>query len=174
MVEFQQNGSSWPLYGTPGMRHTELSLYLSSLARNALQYIRWLEWLHPPPSRDYLLPNTPAWFDYLDTLDMMRNAMNIKNLTFVLNMGAETYLCSWLRHGPRHWYKQVALAVLRLGPLKDCFIYLGHSVRHIEDRDRSERSLEKEIMGTEYDSGRRAKPKEKLAAIFERYQDLPE
>jgi hypothetical protein len=170
-------GLSWPPEGISALPRIELSLYISSLARNAMQHIRWLEWLLPTSGVDYLLPNTPAWFDYLDTLDMMRNAMNIQNLTFILNMGAQGHRHWWHEYSGAlvspsnwQWYEQIALALRRLGPLKDCFIYLSRCTQDVKRRDHCEKSLEKEIMGSKYDSERRGKPKERITAIFEHHQ----
>jgi hypothetical protein len=160
------------------MRHVELSLYISALTRNAVQNIRWLEWLLPAARQKYLLPGTRTWIDYLDTLDMMRHAMRIEALTFVLNMAAGGYSQwreDWDGNPYREvvpvtdwqWYEQIALALGRLGPLKDCFIYLGRNgpESRVNERIRRERSLERAIMGEHYDSTSRGKPEERITAI---------
>ncbi|KAF2678817.1 hypothetical protein K458DRAFT_408523 [Lentithecium fluviatile CBS 122367] len=165
----------WPPRGFERMRSIELSLYLSSLTRNALQHIRWLEWMLPTSKPGYLLPSTPAWFDYLDTLDMMRQSMNITNLTFVLNMAAQGRMTGWFYDvgyetvSPTawDWYRQIALALQRLGPLRDCFIYLGRNGADSGSNERitREESLERAIMGKHYESRKRGKPEERITAI---------
>jgi hypothetical protein len=161
----------WPPPGGLYEPRIELSLYLSSLRRGALQHVRWLEWIVPHTSENYLAPNTPAWFDYVDTLDMMRHAMNIPTLTFVLNMGADQDYVSdkhWYYHGLVElwkWYARIALELQRLGPLKNCFIYLSRTYSDVAWRGRLETSLEKDIMGDEYDSAQRGKPTERISAI---------
>lgn len=169
------NTPPWPSYEGLNMPRTELSLYLSSLARGALQHIRWLEWIIPHANRQYLAPDTPAWSDYLDTLDMMRHAMNIPRLTFVLNMGADQdYIgkCWYYQGLVDVWkrYARIALQLQRLGPLKDCFIYLSRTYRDVAWRERLETSLERDIMGDGYNSGRRGKPIERISAIVGRHR----
>lgn len=98
---------------------------------------------------------------------------NIPNLTFVLNMSSGGYrnwydgygfwrpvpLTAWA------WYERVALALRRLGPLKDCFIHLSYSAPDVSERRRRERTLEKAIMGPQYDSTKKGKPRETMTAL---------
>lgn len=161
--ELRKNSLDWCPSGIPGMKNVELSLYLSSVTRYALKHIRWLEWLLPSCPVDYLHPESRTWLDYLDTLSMMRHAMNIQNLTFVVNMAAAGEgLTSDVQQlmrpvHPREfrWYGRIALALRRLGPLKDCFIYLSRSSSYPKEVARRESALEKTIMGPRYNSQKR-------------------
>lgn len=159
----------WPIYAPKGLRNIELSLYLCSLPFNALQHIRWLEWLLPSPINNYLNPKSRAWFDYLDALEMMRNSMNIGTLTFVLNMAAEgaPFFAYDRPYHSDDWQKEwrIGLALRRLGRLKDCFIYLSCYHRNIRAREHQEKLLEKAIMGEDYDSAARGKPLERITAM---------
>lgn len=168
--EFTHTGSNyWPQQALQGLRNVELSIYLCSLPFNALQHIRWLEWLLPSPIDDYLHPRTHAWFDYLDALEMMRNSMDIKNLTFVLNMSGEgaSFHAYYRHYHSDDWTKewQIGLALRRLGQLKDCFVYLSRYNRDFRARERQEQLLERAIMGKEYESIARGKPLERVTAM---------
>ena len=169
---------SWLEHNRPTLARVELSLYTSSLSQSAMKSIRWLEWILPGFEMDYLPRNSPHWRDYVRTLDMMRQTMNTRNLTFVLNMGAqehsdseceETGLGEPISGTGCHRY-QIALALRRLRPLKDCFIHLSRRNGRLgfRFRDRCESWLEKEIMGKDYDSKQRGKPKERVTATAER------
>lgn len=174
----------WPSIAT--IRQVELSLYLSSITCNALQYIRWLEWILPISTCGYLQPKSPAWFDFLDTLDMMAHSMNVLNLTFVLNMAAAGTIVDSqddfmpIEANCYHYFGRIALTIRRLGKLKDCFIYLGryddsaryniHRRRQINwEREHRERTLEKAIMGPQYDSRTRRKPEERITRLAQQY-----
>jgi hypothetical protein len=161
----------WPAHGIHFMPKIELSLYLSSIARNALQHIHWLEWILPTSQRTHLLPKTPAWFDYLDTLLLMENAMNISALTFTINISASGMTSDLngyhhrmlLNEDAWKWYETIILPVRRLGEagLKDFFVNLrqvdvegGRRVHHEQD-------LERAVMGKGYNSTEKGKPAER-------------
>ncbi|KAF2833161.1 hypothetical protein CC86DRAFT_5754 [Ophiobolus disseminans] len=165
---------SWDYDFSPEGLHSlpkiELSLYLSSIARDALQHIRSLEWILPNLQQAYLSPGTPAWFDYLDTLLLMENAMNLAALTFTINISAAEsgvfhyWAYDWYPRKPLSpeacaWYQTIVLPVRRLGEagLKNFFVYLRwHLVEH-QDREHHEQELERAIMGEDYDSAKRGK-----------------
>lgn len=155
--------------GIPYLPRTDLSLYLSAIARNALQHIRWLEWILPSMPHDYLLPRTPAWFDHLDTLLLMENAMNMPALTFTINLAAQTE--SWQNYWiERVWrrFEMVILPVRQLSEagLKDFFVHLPRC-KYIEEgrRVHHEQDLERAVMGKDYNSAVRGKPVERMYRI---------
>jgi hypothetical protein len=171
--------SGWPVHGIHFMPKIELSLYLSSIARSALQHIHWLEWILPTSQRTYLLPRTPAWFDYLDTLLLMENAMNIPALTFTINISAsgttsdpnDYHHRMILDEDAWKWYETIILPVRRLGEagLKDFFVYSrqfdiegGRGVHHEQD-------LERAVMGKGYNSTERGKPAERM---FRKWREM--
>lgn len=153
--------------GVRGLSKVELSLYLSSISGYALYNIRWLEWILPYASRTYLIPRTRAWHDYLDTILLMENAMNLKGLTLTINMSLSRclpkYQSSWV------WWEAVVLPFRRLGDagLKDFFVNLKDSIKKGQ-REHHERDLERAVMGYAYDSRKRAKPEERVKAMAER------
>lgn len=170
-----------PSLGYSMMPKVELSLYLSSIARNALQHIRWLEWILPCFKSNYLSPTTPAWPDYLDTLQMMQHAMNLGNLTFIINLaasGRQYWMDDGFRQPPKNRktlrsHAEIVLPVAILGDagLKDFFVYLRNVDTELEERKFHERRLERAVMGQGYDSKMRGKPKERLLEITELYDD---
>lgn len=168
----------WPVTGIPCMPKIELSLYLSSIARSALQHIRWLEWILPSSQRNYLLPGTPAWFDYLDTILMMENAMNISALTFTINIAASGRCRDEYEYDKRmllnedawRWYETIILPVRRLGEagLKDFFVHLRSFDIEEGRRIHHEQDLERAAMGREYSSSNRGKPVERAHMMLRR------
>jgi hypothetical protein len=161
------------------MRRVELSLFLSSLARNVFHHIRYLEWVLPQ-FVNYKTATRSAYLDYLDTIDMMAHAMHLPLLTLVLNLRAieqpwHPQHGFWPQrlHGDEVMYKTILDPLCRLKGLKDCFVYLrrfprkGRNVydtRSYNVFDRDELKFEKAIMGPEYDSAKRGKP------WFERFE----
>ncbi|KAH7381236.1 hypothetical protein DE146DRAFT_279556 [Phaeosphaeria sp. MPI-PUGE-AT-0046c] len=147
--------------GVSGLSQVELSLYLSSISGHALQHIRWLEWMLPSAGRGYLLPGTRAWQDYLDTILLMENAMNLPALTLTINMSLSRCLptdsSSWI------WWETIVLPFSRLGGagLKDFFVNLTSRIMEGR-RAHHERDLERAVMGTTYDSRKRSKPEERI------------
>lgn len=173
----------WPSRGVYGMKKVELSLYIPTLAPTAFQFIRWLEWVLPSFPIGYLGPKTPAWHNYLDTLELMKHAMNVQNLTFIVNLSAsglredhsEYYDYRYverLAHMPldiRAWrnYDEIIFPIGELGAigLKDFFVYLRRHDLKPHDRIYHERRLEKMVMGGNYDSSNRGKPEERFARM---------
>ncbi|KAF2737673.1 hypothetical protein EJ04DRAFT_574410 [Polyplosphaeria fusca] len=165
---------------------TELSRYLSSLPSGALSHIRWLEWVVPlfkavvsPRFPGLLGPvwydhhftnnrlgrdtNATAWFDYLDTVDLMQHAMNTSNLTLTIDFTTISHdpSLSTIRSDQRHFF--YVLAPIRKLKLKDCFIYVrnGFWENTASDERRMEKELESFVMGPDYDSKKRGKPQRK-------------
>lgn len=154
----------WLPNGFLNMPKIELSLYLSSIARNALKNIRWLEWILPSFRSRYLSPKAPAWHDYLDTLKMMEHAMNLPKLTLVINLEPrEAHRFSQEHILP---FEDILLPLSRLRGLKDCFVYLRPRSWRLKPE---EVKLEKIVMGSEYNSSQREKPRERLALLFEQH-----
>jgi hypothetical protein len=166
----------WSVTGNFPMPRIELSLYLSSIACNALQHIRWLEWILPSSDRTYLLPRTRAWSDYLDTILLMQNAMNLSILTFTINISASGWAHSLSQYqrsmhpddGAWRWYETIILPMRRLGEagLKDFFVHLRRYDIEEGRRAHYERDLERAVMGKNYDSSRRGKPAERIFELF--------
>lgn len=166
----------WPVMGVQFMPKLELSLYLSSIARNALQHIRWLAWILPSSQRTYL-PGTPAWFDYLDTLQLMENAMKFPALTFTINIAASGSYWAYddyqkrmlLNEDAWKWYEIITLSVRRLGDagLKDFFVHLRrHNIEEVS-RVHRERDLERAVMGKNYTSTKRGKSVGRMHSLRE-------
>lgn len=182
--DMQCNDQLWPVDGVHYMPTIELSLYLSSIAPTAFQYIRWLEWVLPSCQEAYLLPKTRAWQDYLDTLLLMQNAMNLGGLTFTINFAAlgRWTSCRLDRYqdyvglaeddssgGPHwSWFETVVLPVQQLSEagLKDFFVHFVQVHVSEKTRLRHERDLERLVMGKHYDSKKRGKPVERFAKRF--------
>ncbi|KAF2795482.1 hypothetical protein K505DRAFT_12483 [Melanomma pulvis-pyrius CBS 109.77] len=155
---------------------TELSLFLSSMPKEALRHIRRLEWLLPAPESYLRLPRA-AYFDYLDTIELMVQAMTLTNLTLVINIRA-TRIRDVTREGCNcdfKWpvrtssegaiYNTLLSPLCRLGEngLKNCWIYLRMIWKREYDqgysRDNDEKMWERKIMGDErYDATREGKP----------------
>jgi hypothetical protein len=114
--------------------------------------------------------------DYLDTIDMMTQAMNLPLLTLVLNLRVvdrDTHLedSFWPRRYDRDgkMYETILKPLCRLNGLKDCFVYLRripkkgayrhtYTGKHGWVFDNDEMRYEKAIMGPKYDSAKRGKP----------------
>jgi hypothetical protein len=164
------------------MPKIELSLYLSSIARNALQHIRWLEWILPSSQRTYLLPRTSAWYDYLDTILLMKNGMNLSGLTFTINIaqsglyveGYSNRICRMpLNQDAWKWYETIILPMRCLGEagLKDFFVHLRWHDIEKGRRAHHERDLERAVMGKDYSSPLRGKPAERLYSTIKRLRE---
>lgn len=153
----------------------ELSLYLSSVTPAALSQIRWLEWILPSARPVYLARNTPAWYDYLDTLLLMQHGMNLSALTITFNISCPTrceggrYEYSVPANGDvSMWYKSIVGPVRCLGEagLRDFFVHIrGPSVDQSK-KGFHEATLERLVMGEGYDSSKK-KPVERVEKIFE-------
>jgi hypothetical protein len=164
--------------GIHGMPKIELSLYLSSVARNALQHIRWLEWILPSSQRSYLLPRTTAWYDYLDTILLMQNAMNLSGLTLTINIaqvgcyveGGRNVMCMRMDENAWKWYESIILPMRCLGEagLKDFFVHLRWLDTIEERRVHHEEDLERAVMGKDYHSSLRGKPVERAYSVHKR------
>ncbi|KAF2465008.1 uncharacterized protein BDR25DRAFT_306872, partial [Lindgomyces ingoldianus] len=159
------------------MPRLELSLLLSSLSRDALRHLRWLEWVIPQFENYQQAPKS-AWPDYLDTIDMMVHAMHLPKLTLVLNLRASQHEYdrtrpSWpVRYNKDGtMYDRIVGPLCRLRGLKDCFIYLRRVYKKGSENfyhsgtdadfyafDNDEMRYEKLIMGQDYDSAKRGKP----------------
>ncbi|KAL1603915.1 hypothetical protein SLS60_005507 [Paraconiothyrium brasiliense] len=157
------------------MHRLEISLFLSSIARNALQHIRYLEWLLPQ-FKNYTTAPKSAYLDYLDTIELMAQAMNLPLLTLVVDLRMEYPYRDWesdwepyLGRLPADGavYDRILQPLRRLEGLKDFFVYLrrlksvpvGAPQYHLRRAyDNDERKYEKAVMGANYDSRRRAKP----------------
>ncbi len=152
---------------------TELSLFLTSMPKEALRYIRRLEWLMPDPD-NYRTLSRPAYFDYLDTIEVMIQAMNLPQLTLVINWrparnrsyDSEGCGCDfrWPTRSESDGavYDTILTPLCRLGEegLKDCWVYLrriyaGNDVY----LDSDEMRWEKKIMrNRRYEAFKRGKP----------------
>ncbi|KAJ4345722.1 uncharacterized protein N0V89_011857 [Didymosphaeria variabile] len=160
------------------MHRVELSLFLSSLARNALQHIRYLEWLLPQ-FENYTTAPKSAYLDYLDTIELMAHSMNLPLLTLVVDLRTEYPYQDWELDNfcwPRRHaadgalYDRILQPLCRLEGLKDFFVYLRRVKKHTPGYpwqfhprlrwayDKDEMKYEKAVMGANYDSRRRAKP----------------
>lgn len=168
--------SSWFSADIPSPPKLELDLYLSAIDRSALQHIRRLEWILPCSEPTYLSPNnTPIWFAYLDTILLMRNAMTVKALTLTINISEpKWYYCRREYNRPLSenawdWYQIVVGPLRSLGEegLKDFFVHLRQFGVDKMRRIRCEQSLERLVMGDEYDSGMRGKPVERMCRYFQ-------
>jgi hypothetical protein len=158
--------NTWPTDGVHFMPKIELSMYMSALAREALQHIRWLEWLLPSSMRTYLLPGTPAWHDYLDTLLVMKHAMNLPALTLTIDIsssGQTPGYCCYVEvvamranEDAWRWYETIVIPLVAVGEggLKDFFVHL----RWEAENSGREQELERAVMGVDYDSAERGKP----------------
>jgi hypothetical protein len=165
------------------MRRLELSLFLSSLATNALQHIRYLEWVLPS-FENYTTAPRSAYLDYLDTIELMARAMNLPQLTLVVDLRVVTQNQEWMNHNfwcpPRKVsngkvYDRILQPFCRLKGLKDFFVHLRRVWKVLpEDQryrhdlnwgyDNDEMRYEKAVMGEEYNSGARGK------RLLNRYQ----
>ncbi|CAO2658462.1 Nn.00g061850.m01.CDS01 [Neocucurbitaria sp. VM-36] len=148
------------------MRRTELSIFLSWLPTNSLKYIRYLEWVIP---RVHAYTSA-AFDDYITTIEMMTHAMNLSQLTLVINFRGLDLDCLLDKNyvipdDDFEYYRAMLKPLRRLAGLKDCFVYLRRpsldnwettaSVIFIEEL---EREYEAMVMGDEYyDSRDRAK-----------------
>lgn len=167
--------------GIHGMPKIELSLYLSSIARNALQHIRWLEWILPSSQRSYLLPRTTAWYDYLDTILLMQNAMNLSGLTLTINIaqvgcyidGYPNVMCMRMDKNAWNWYESIILPMRCLGEagLKDFFVHLRWLDTIEGERVHHEQYLERAVMGKDYSSSLRGKPVERAYSLHKRFEE---
>lgn len=174
----QLDDDRWAPRGCHFMPKVELSLYLSSISRSALQHIRWLEWILPSSQRTYLLPETPAWFDYLDTLLLMKNAMTLPALTFVIDIAASGMCWDISEYRKRlpldehawRWYETIIAPVkclARMG-LKNFFVQLRRCDIEQGQRVHHEQRLEQMVMGPSYVSAKRAKPAESMFELIRR------
>ena len=175
-IKYQPTASHlWDPYP---LTRTELSLFLAAMSSTALYHIRYLEWLLPA-RENYLKLQKGAYFDYLDTIELMAQAMTLTNLTLVVNIRAtrirerELEGCDCIfnwpvrDHSDDAFYKTILGPLGRLGEagLKDCWIYL-RLIRTVKNdgcykynRDAAEIAWEKKIMGNrEYDALSRGKP----------------
>lgn len=151
------------------MERYELSLFLSLVPPMALRHIRRLEWFVPRYENFAASPES-AYFDYLDTIDMMAQAMHLPQLTLVLDLRVNRLRdldvgVRWPLRGLRDgaMYNKIILPLQRLHGLKDCFIYLkrlkdGGDLLARDSYDSDEMRYEKAIMGDDYDSASRGKP----------------
>jgi hypothetical protein len=157
------------------MQRVELSLFLVSLPRGALHHIRYLEWVLPQFANYRTAPKS-AYLDYLDTIDMMTQAMNLPLLTLVLNLRVVDRDTHWEdSFWPRRYdrdgkmYETILNPLCRLKGLKDCFVYLrripkkgayrsNYTGKHGWVFDNDEMRYEKAVMGPKYDSAKRGKP----------------
>ncbi|KAF2442154.1 hypothetical protein P171DRAFT_62419 [Karstenula rhodostoma CBS 690.94] len=161
------------------MPRLELSLFLSSRPPNALQHIRYLEWLLPEFTNYTTAPKS-AYLDYLDTIELMAQAMNLPRLTLVVDLRVGTPYEDWMEASV-WWptrvasngevYDRVLQPLCRLEGLKDFFVYLRrvkkdvppgyHPDMHLPSSwwadDNDEMKYEKGVMGEDYDSGARGK-----------------
>ncbi|KAL5381472.1 hypothetical protein DPSP01_007185 [Paraphaeosphaeria sporulosa] len=144
------------------MPRLELSLFLSSLARNALRNIRYLEWILPQ-FKNYTTASKSAYLDYLDTVEMMAQAMVLPQLTLVLDLRGGIKIKDSIENNHFYWltrvapdgkvYDRVLHPLRRLEGLKDFFLYL----RRVNKRfvpggcayDNDEMKYEKAVMGEE-------------------------
>ncbi|KAF2865768.1 hypothetical protein BDV95DRAFT_599465 [Massariosphaeria phaeospora] len=174
---------------TSPLKSVELSLFLSSLPRNALQHIRYLEWMLPQLG-SFRHASKRVYLDYLDTIEMMAHAIPLSQLTLVLNLRVMHHYNILENHSFR-WptrsahtgaiYDAVLNPLGRLHGLKDCFVYLrrivkkgsGHDWPNNCAFDNDEMRYEKAIMGPEYDSRKRGKPwKERVEQnLYHLHQD---
>lgn len=157
--------------GTVGLSKVELSLYLSSISGHALYHIRQLEWILPYADRNYLLPDTRAWQDYMDTILLMEHAMNLTALTLTVNMSLSR--CHAILDTSWAWWEMVVLPFRRLGNagLHNFFVNLPR--RHIDEGRGAhhERDLERAVMGMNYDSRERNKPRERIRSTYRAIRD---
>ncbi|KAH7115332.1 hypothetical protein B0J11DRAFT_129543 [Dendryphion nanum] len=159
-------------------RRTELSLFVSSLPPGALRYIRHLEWVLSA-LENYIISSKSTYLDYLDTIDMMAEAMTVSKLSLVLNFRMVGLYDDLDRYGytfypPSRRQRDGAIYDAILGPLhrlsglNNCFVYLRRLKTcsfdgiyyHDSDGcvfDNDEVRYEKGIMGSKYDSLRRGK-----------------
>ena len=162
-------------YKTLHMQRLELPLFVSSLPREALRHIRYLEWILPQPENLQSAPQS-ALSDYASTIDAMAQTMNLAQLTLVLDLRAlqrnSTNTFTWpvRSDDDRETYDMVLRPLCRLKGLKDCFVYLrrvpkergslgrGRPHREVFAYDNDEMRYEKAIMGRGYDSSKRGKP----------------
>ncbi|KAF2111002.1 hypothetical protein BDV96DRAFT_583253 [Lophiotrema nucula] len=153
---------------------SELSLYLSGLTRGAIGHIRWLEWAMPEHDKTYMNSQSAMWRDYLDTVQMMEHAMNIPELTLVINMSAFAMHQRWpdmyhhssplsLSMDVKVWrrYADKMKPLVRLHHLKDFFVYLRRDIDKTF-RINLEKEFEQLIKGPNYDSAQRGKPEERF------------
>ena len=64
----------------------EISTLTKALPVNALGYIRYLEIVFPPFDEDYLRPHEPAYQDWLEIIDYVRDKLNLSALTLRVYM----------------------------------------------------------------------------------------
>jgi hypothetical protein len=163
----------WPPMAMIGLNKVELSLYISSLSRSALYHIRSLKWVLPISDEKYLSPNGPAFKNYLDTVEVMEEAMNLPALTLTIDMIQCGYYDRASYHKPIalrrlkpltkdliKFYSQVIAPFVELGDagLKNFFVHVEYGwtkgtplPSYIEQR------LERVVMGPDYDSEDRGK-----------------
>ncbi|KAF2010601.1 hypothetical protein BU24DRAFT_61432 [Aaosphaeria arxii CBS 175.79] len=147
------------------MIQTELSLYLSEISRLALLRIRWMELMLPWTGElPYITPVSPAWPDFIETLHLMKSAMSLNALTFVILIPCEA--SDFLESGEEpknnkycalnpHLFK--ALRTLGTGGLKDFFVHcIARRPAHIKSLH-EERLIERFVMGEAYDSTKKGK-----------------
>lgn len=162
------------------MRRVELSLFFSAMSSSVFRHIRYLEWVLPQFANLTHAPKS-AYYDYLDTIEMMSHAMTLPLLTLVLNLRVSDRANIDVIYDdePFRWperrtydgaiYDKILKPLCRLKGLKDCFVYLrrlrGLEHSDVKGLDRGERVFdndemryERAIMGEGYDSMRRGKP----------------
>ena len=164
-------------FPTIPMRRTELSIFLSTMPKEGLRHLRYVEWVLPP-YENYTAKavGKEVWYDYADTVQMMAHALNISQLTLTINLRAydlmgENYEdhMKWPLYQPRNkeLYSSIlsplcSLAAFGHGRLKNCFVYLRrihgsrewwlHGEHDLCVYDNEEGMWEKAIMGDEYDA----------------------
>lgn len=153
----------------------ELSLFLSNTPKEAMRHIRYIEWLVAAP-RNYKEQPRSAYFDYLNTIEVMVRAMTLSRMTLVINMraarvhdlGYEGYDNRFIWPGREKsdgkFYSSILAPLGFLGEngLKDCWVYLrkiSNAKYDCYSRDEDEKKWEKKIMGNaSYDAFSRGKP----------------
>jgi hypothetical protein len=156
-----------------GLNKVELSLYISSLSCSALYHIRSLKWVLPISDEKYLSPNSPAFKNYLDTVEVMEEAMNLPALTLTIDMIQCGYYDRASYHKPIalrrlkpltkdliKFYSQVIAPFVEPGDagLKNFFVHVEYGwIKGTPLPSYIEQRLERVVMGPDYYSEDRGK-----------------
>ena len=158
----------------------EVSAFLSSVVPlTALYFLRFLEVVIPPFDEYYLLSHEPAYQEWLQTIDHVKEKLNLPLLTVRIYM-AEYKKSS--NSGPRPFharmtherrstlvktYARIVGPLSKLRGLKKCFVHIawpfdwtaaGRRLRYIDPESQRrgvkaiEHKLEQRVLGSDYDS----------------------
>jgi hypothetical protein len=167
---------------TPGKRtgssgeNTLSRLHISTFLKDtvpsdALRFLRFIDIALPSLDEDYSCPQESMYDDWLGTIDFVKTNLHLRNLTLRIYMADEGLIGN--RNNAKaterairlfRAYRRVLAPLSNLEGLSKCFVHLerilpwasgeGRGRRNVrsESVERVEKSLERLIMGNDYDS----------------------